>query len=424
MPAPEIDRLTLTLHSSPEERPILTIHNGNPFRILDLRLHLQGPWGESFFDIGSIDGNSSWRTGDKTPRYAPFVPAAFYEGQPQVVDPALWDPKRGLYTGQPHHALVWPRQEETAPVRRITAEFPKQRLKAELTVPALGPRIAFSGHSFTGLWDSSYYYLRELAAAGGWNAQIAYDYWGGTGLAHHAGLVPGCEKRAEQTEKLLAANEYYDFYITAGNSDEAVSTCSGRRGGTDYSQRERMAQGARILYDKARQKNARMILWATHAYRYGFFRDMNVKPWEHGTPGQIFRHGDQSYVLTLTRDEMTCEIERYYRALAEALRPDVSVAPIGRAYALLYGRYGDRADPYQPRGLECGDDGHQNNLGNYLAACVLYGLIFSETPEGLPAAPSHTSGMGGGITGRQAAWAQQIAWEALTDSSAYPPCCG
>ncbi len=33
---------------------------------------------------------------------------------------------------------------------------------------ARGPKVAFCGHSFTGLWDSSYYYFRELAKMGGW----------------------------------------------------------------------------------------------------------------------------------------------------------------------------------------------------------------------------------------------------------------
>ena len=91
----------------------------------------------------------------------------------------------------------------------------------------------FAGHSFTGLWDSAYYYFRELAKMGGWNAQIAYSYWGGTGISHYAGLVEGCEERSAQCDKVFAANERYDFCVFAGNSDEAVSTYSCKVGATD-----------------------------------------------------------------------------------------------------------------------------------------------------------------------------------------------
>ena len=31
--------------------------------------------------------------------------------------------------------------------------------------------------------------FRELAKMGGWNAQIAYSYWGGNGIANYAGIV-------------------------------------------------------------------------------------------------------------------------------------------------------------------------------------------------------------------------------------------
>lgn len=49
--------------------------------------------------------------------------------------------------------------------------------------------------------------------AAGWNAQIAYSYWGGTGISRYAGLAEGYEKRAAQCDALLAANDYYDYFI-------------------------------------------------------------------------------------------------------------------------------------------------------------------------------------------------------------------
>ena len=84
---------------------------------------------------------------------------------------------------------------------------------AEVTLSyfADGPRVAFTGNSFTGLWDSTYEYFRQMAEADGYHAQVAYSYWGGTGLAQYAGLIPESMERAEQCQKVLDANEEYDF---------------------------------------------------------------------------------------------------------------------------------------------------------------------------------------------------------------------
>ena len=66
-------------------------------------------------------------------------------------------------------------------------------------------------------------------------------------------------------------------------------------------------------------------------------------------------------------------------------------------------------------GQESGDWGHQNNLGNYIAACVYYALIFDESPEGLGIPESHTWGMdGGSITEEQAAIIQEAAWKVVS----------
>ena len=34
-----------------------------------------------------------------------------------------------------------------------------------------------------------------------------------------------------------------------------------------------MQQGAQVLYEKAKDKGAQLILWATRGYRYGFFEN-------------------------------------------------------------------------------------------------------------------------------------------------------
>ncbi len=173
--------------------------------------------------------------------------------------------------------------------------------------------------------DSSYYYFRELAKMGGWNAELAYSYWGGTGIAHYSGLVKGCEERAAQCEKLINGNEYYDYFIVAGNSNEAVETYSGEVGAIDYRQRPQMLRGAELLHEKIQGKAGRMLLWAPHAYQYGFLRGMAPKPWKLGTTGDIYVKDGQEFVLTLTSREMAESNARWYGYMAKELGEDTGV---------------------------------------------------------------------------------------------------
>ena len=173
------------------------------------------------YNIVSFAAGEIWHSKDaketenKIEKTDSFVPFAHYEGKEQIIDPSLYDEEKGIYQGEPHHALVWP----DADSNDTTLIFnPAPHIQVTLEFIARGPRVAFCGHSFTGLWDSSYYYFRELAKAAGWNAQIAYSYWGGTGISRYAGLAEGYEKRAAQCDALLAANDYYDYFIIAGNS--------------------------------------------------------------------------------------------------------------------------------------------------------------------------------------------------------------
>ena len=78
------------------------------------------------------------------------------------------------------------------------------------------------------------------------------------------------------------------FAFFAGNSDEALSTHSGKPGAEDYSLRENMEKAVRILKKRAEEKHAKMVLWAPHAYQYGFFRDKTAKPWKIGNVGDWY----------------------------------------------------------------------------------------------------------------------------------------
>lgn len=318
----------------------------------------------------------------------------------QIIDPSLYDEEKGIYQGEPHHALVWP----DADSNDTTLIFnPAPHIQVTLEFIARGPRVAFCGHSFTGLWDSSYYYFRELAKAAGWNAQIAYSYWGGTGISRYAGLAEGYEKRAAQCDALLAANDYYDYFIIAGNSDEAVEKKDDASSGERvYAQRETMLRGAQIFLEKAKEKQATLALWAPHAYKYGFFSGMGVKPWKKGNVGDQYKKDGKTYTLTLTNEDMVKENLTWYQHMAEILGEGTIVLPVCEAYRTVIEQYPTLVDPYLELGVECGDNGHQNNLGNYISACVCFQSIFGTLPPAV-VPKSHTSGLpGGSITKEQA----------------------
>ena len=339
-------------------------------------------------------------TENKIEKTDSFVPFAHYEGKEQIIDPSLYDEEKGIYQGEPHHALVWP----DADSNDTTLIFnPAPHIQVTLEFIARGPRVAFCGHSFTGLWDSSYYYFRELAKAAGWNAQIAYSYWGGTGISRYAGLAEGYEKRAAQCDALLAANDYYDYFIIAGNSDEAVEKKDDASSGERvYAQRETMLRGAQIFLEKAKEKQATLALWAPHAYKYGFFSGMGVKPWKKGNVGDQYKKDGKTYTLTLTNEDMVKENLTWYQHMAEILGEGTIVLPVCEAYRTVIEQYPTLVDPYLEPGVECGDNGHQNNLGNYISACVCFQSIFGTLPPAV-VPKSHTSGLpGGSITKEQA----------------------
>ena len=413
--APKEYRVSLRAYRQADGTLHAEIENSNPFKLNDITLRIRDNGVETTESIGSIAANSVWKTGQVAPRYDAFRAVGYYQGAEHTIDESLFDERRGVYRGEIHHAMVWPdKDSDDKWTKTIVREFSDLGVSLAVSFVARGPRIAFSGHSFTGLWDSSYYYFRELAKMGGWNAQIAYSYWSGTGLAHHAGLIAGTKARSQQTETMLVANAYYDFYSVAGNSDEGVSTASGTIGATDYNQRADMQKGAEIAWERARSKGARLILWATRGYRYGYFRDMRVKPWEKGSVGQAFEKDGKVYTLTLTERQMAAKNANWYMEMARAISDEIRVAQVGTAYDAILAHHADRVDPYLHAGQELGDDAHQNNQGNYLAACVYYGMIFGESPEGLGVPESHTWGMdGGSVTREQAEIMQKAAWDVV-----------
>lgn len=221
-------------------------------------------------------------------------------------------------------------------------------------------------------------------------------------------------ERAEQCQKVLDANEEYDFCFFAGNSDEALSTHSGKPGAEDYSLRENMEKAVRILKKRAEEKHAKMVLWAPHAYQYGFFRDKTAKPWKAGNVGDWYERDGWRYQLTLSEQEMVERNMEWYRHLCE--EPEnkgILLAPVVRAYHEVV-KCGI-GDPYLAE-EKTGDFGHQNNLGNYISACVCFEIVFGEMPKADFVPVSHTWGMGGGtLTPHQAAMIRKKVHEVMEE---------
>ncbi len=409
------DNLEMTVTYRKDKEIEIRVANHNTFRVGNITVTTEYAGKKRTEFIGRIEAHETWKSGDRTENIPPFHAASFYEGKEQIIDPGLYDEKSGVYRGEPFHALVW-RDEEKRKTWQRSHTWVSEDPAAEVTLSyfADGPRVAFTGNSFTGLWDSTYEYFRQMAEADGYHAQVAYSYWEGTGLAQYAGLIPESMERAEQCQKVLDANEEYDFCFFAGNSDEALSTHSGKPGAEDYSLRENMEKAVRILKKRAEEKHAKMVLWAPHAYQYGFFRDKTAKPWKIGNVGDWYERDGWRYQLTLSEQEMVERNMEWYRHLCE--EPEnkgILLAPVVRAYHEVV-KCGI-GDPYLAE-EKTGDFGHQNNLGNYISACVCFEIVFGEMPKADFVPVSHTWGMGGGtLTPHQAAMIRKKVHEVMEE---------
>ena len=180
--------------------------------------------------------------------------------------------------------------------------------------------------------------------------------------------------------KLINGNEYYDFFIVAGNSDEALETYSARSG-QQIINKDRICYVVLSLYTrKMKGKAGRMLLWAPHSLSIWISQKYEVKALVRRDSRDTYNIDGQEYVLTLTSEQMAAANMEWYDYIAKELGEDVAVLPVCLVYAELRKQYGLSINPYiSPE--QGGDYGHQNNIGNYIAACLLYAVIFDESPR-------------------------------------------
>lgn len=130
------------------------------------------------------------------------------------------------------------------------------------------------------------------------------------------------------------------------------------------------AQAVVELDRKAEARGARTVLYQTWGRRDG--------------------HATRPYLGTfpLMNDAVAEGYKRYASLITRAGRSPI-IAPVGTAFRLVYDAVLEAGeDPSDSSSLFYrlynADASHPSNLGTYLAACVIYGVVTGESPEGLP----------------------------------------
>jgi hypothetical protein len=131
-------------------------------------------------------------------------------------------------------------------------------------------------------------------------------------------------------------------------------------------------------------------------YEYGRLFDQEIR----AAGGQTVLFMQWTYPLAITDFLPTLDlIAQTHRDLGSELR--APVAPVGLAFA--------QSQKERPELVLFADTGvHANAAGAYLAACVLYATLFSESPEGATWAVE-------GVSKKDAAFLQSVAWETVQD---------
>lgn len=215
--------------------------------------------------------------------------------------------------------------------------------------------VLFIGNSYTssnGLPDM----LERMARSDGYRVDVAMVAPGGWTLADHLGSTETLEK--------IRGNEW-EFVVLQEQSviPSLVDT------------RERqMYPAVRQLHEEIKAVGADTVLFMTWGRRDGF-------------PSE----GHRDFT------SMQAALEAGYLKIGNEL--NLAIAPVGVSW-----RNGLRSAPELDLWVE--DGSHPNREGTYLAACVLYAVIFGQSPEGI----SYTAG----IDDDWGLWFQTIAAESVS----------
>jgi len=201
--------------------------------------------------------------------------------------------------------------------------------------------------------------FERMAQSGGYRVQVVMVAPGGWTLTDHLSSVETLEK--------IRGNEW-EFVVLQEQSVIPSLTDT----------RERLMYPAvRQLHDEIKAVGAETILFMTWGRR-------------NGLPSE----GHQDFA------SMQAALEAGFLMIGNEL--NIAIAPVGLAW-----RNGLQSASQLDLWAE--DGSHPNREGTYLAACVLYGVIFDQSPEGI--------GYTAGIDDDRGLWFQTIAAESIADYS-------
>ena len=221
--------------------------------------------------------------------------------------------------------------------------------------------ILFIGNSYTssnGLPDM----FEKMARSGGYRVHVAMVAPGGWTLADHL--------RSTETLEKIRGNEW-EFVVLQEQS--VIPSLVNTRA-------QQMYPAVRQLHDEIKAVGADTILFMTWGRRDGL-------------PSE----GHPNFT------SMQAALEAGYAKIGNEL--NLAIAPVGVAWW-----NGLKSAPQLDLWVE--DGSHPNREGTYLAACVLYAVIFDQSPEGIDYTAS--------VDGELGLWFQTIAAESVAGNLNLP----
>lgn len=199
------------------------------------------------------------------------------------------------------------------------------------------PTILFLGNSMTYFNDLPTVFM-NLSRSGGFAAEVYELTEGSYRLEYFA------DETDEVGAQVYDALESYDWDYVILQEQSGISTIGAE---------EHMYPAARALDSMIREANGESVFLMTWAYREGFSLPLL---------GLEFKN---------TREEMQTQMAQNYRDIATEL--DALLAPAGIAFMRCSANYPE---------IELWDEdgNHPSPAGTYLAACVLYQVLYDQSP--------------------------------------------
>ncbi len=193
--------------------------------------------------------------------------------------------------------------------------------------------VLFIGNSYT-YFNALPVIVKSLAEAKGHSVRVDSYAVAATTLMDYM-INPDHAKCKE-----LVKNGHFDYVVLQDQSQ------------TPYFTPERTLIYGKQWCDLIKQSGAKPVLFITWAHANG------------GKNGHFQPMANMQNGLTTTYSQL-------------AKQTGAITAPVGEAWRLWHKKF-----PNTP--LHSKDGSHPNTLGSYMAACVIYGAIWRESPEGLP----------------------------------------